>query len=69
MAKREPDLPIWLTKLQAAGYLNASTDTVDVLISTGKLPAYQFGPRSTRVKLSDVDALLVPVQPRSVNRS
>ena len=64
MAKPEPVLPTLLTKPQVGRYLNASLDTVDTLIASGKLPACQFGPRSVRVRLEDVEGILVPVQPR-----
>ena len=64
MAKPRPDLPVLLTKPQVAIYLNASEETVQQLINTGRLPAVRFGPRSTRIYKSDVDALLEPVVPR-----
>ncbi len=62
--KPQPDLPVLLTRSQVSLYLNTSRDVVDNLIVTGRLPAFRFGPRSTRIYKSDVDALLVPVEPR-----
>jgi excisionase family DNA binding protein len=56
MAKPRPDLPVLLTRPQVALYLNTSLDAVDQLIQTGRLPAFRFGPRSTRIYKRDVDA-------------
>lgn len=30
-------------------------------INAGRVPAYRLGPRSTRIKLSDLEAVLKPV--------
>jgi excisionase family DNA binding protein len=59
----KPDhaIPVHIGKRDATVVLGCSMPTLDTLIKTGRLPAYRFGPRSLRLKLSDVEALLEPV--------
>ena len=64
MARPRPNLPTLLTRAQSALALNSSIETIDELIRTGRLPACRLGPRSTRIYLRDLEALLVPVEPR-----
>lgn len=61
---REPD-PVdrWLTLTDAAAYACVSRQKLHRLIAAGKLPAYRFddGRNGTRVRMSDVDALMRPI--------
>jgi excisionase family DNA binding protein len=58
----EPAAPEpWATKNQACEHAQCSMPTLEALIKTGQLPAYRFGARSVRVRLSDLDALMQPV--------
>jgi excisionase family DNA binding protein len=54
-------IPVHISKREATAVLGCSMPTLETLIKTGKLPAYRFGPRSIRIKLADVEALLEPV--------
>lgn len=61
---REPDpLDRWLTLSAAAAYAYVSRQKLHRLIVDGKLPAFRFdnGRNGTRVRLSDVDALMCPI--------
>ena len=52
----------WATLEQAADYLACSTATVRRRIADGSLPAYRLGrTQSLRVKVTDLEALLLPV--------
>jgi excisionase family DNA binding protein len=57
---------VWLTREQTTERLHVSLPYVDALIKTGALPAYQLGPRSVRIKLADVDALLTLVRVETI---
>jgi excisionase family DNA binding protein len=46
---------------EAAAYVGTSTRTITRLVVAGDLKAYRFGQRLIRLRLSDLDALLVPV--------
>lgn len=46
---------------EAATYLDASPKTVRQLIADGKLPAYRLGNRVLKVRIADLDNVLVPV--------
>ena len=50
-----------LTIEGAADMLAVHPRTIRRYISSGDLPAYRIGSRLTRVRASDVDALLVPI--------
>lgn len=58
---RDVVIPVHISKRQAALVLGCSLPTLDTLIKTGRLPAYRLGPRSVRLRLTDVEALLEPV--------
>lgn len=63
MTKPQAVIPTYISKRDAILLLGCSMPTLDSLIKTGQLPAYRFGPRSVRLKLADVEALLEPVTP------
>ena len=48
---------------ELADHWGTSTDTVEQLIRSGRLPAVRLGTKMVRVRLSDADALLKPVPP------
>jgi excisionase family DNA binding protein len=48
----------------AAQELGISRRTVRRLISSGELPAYKVGPGSLRIKVADLDKVMVPVVPQ-----
>lgn len=56
----------WLDLDAAAAHTRRSRRSLELLITRGELPAYKLG-RSTRVKRSDVDALLIPVEAASAD--
>lgn len=61
---REPDpADRWLTLTAAAAYAYVSRQQLHRMIVAGKLPAFRFdnGRNGTRVRLSDVDALMCPI--------
>lgn len=41
--------------------VSVSVSTIDRRIADGSLPAYRFGPKAVRIKISDLDALFTPV--------
>jgi excisionase family DNA binding protein len=43
---------------KAAEYLDTSSRTIRRAISDGRLAAYRFGPRTLRVDLNEIDAVL-----------
>ena len=43
--------------LEAADYLGLSEKTIRRLIDSGRLPAYKYGPKVLRLKISDLDAV------------
>ena len=51
----------------ALAYIEETYDTslhisfIDRRLADGSLPSYRLGPRMVRIKLSDLDALFVPV--------
>ena len=58
-----------LTRKEAAERLAISLRTLDGLIARGQLPAYRIGPKSVRLRESDLDAyvagrLVAPAPPR-----
>jgi excisionase family DNA binding protein len=61
-------LPVYLSRRRAAAILDCSLFTLDALIRSGRLPVYRLGERSLRLNLTDVEALLVPVQPPGVDQ-
>lgn len=46
---------------ETAEHLGMGISSVHRLVASGKLPAYRVGPRLVRVRMSDVDALLVRI--------
>lgn len=61
----EPTVPGMLTLGQAASFLAVSERTVRRFIEGGELPGYRLGSHMTRVRLADLEALLIPINPRS----
>ena len=55
------DIPVHISKRAATVVLGCSMPTVEMFINTGRLPAFRLGPRSVRLRLSDVEGLLTPV--------
>lgn len=47
---------------EAATYLDVEHKTVRRLIASGDLPAYRLGKRLIKLKVADLDALLVPMR-------
>lgn len=56
-----PPLERYLSVGEAAEMLGVSPRHLREQINTGRVPAYRLGPRSTRIKLSDIEAILEPV--------
>ena len=56
-----PALDKYLTVGEAADMLGWSARHLRNEINAGRVPAYRLGPRSTRIKLSDLEAVLKPV--------
>lgn len=48
--------PLFITAPDAGVLLSVSKDKIMELVNAGELPAYDLGPRSTRLKLSEVIA-------------
>lgn len=48
---------------QAAATLGVHPSTIWRWIDAGRLPAYRVGPKSIRIKRSDVERLICPVKP------
>lgn len=48
---------IWLTPLEAAGFLRVSRMTIYRYIEQGKLPAYRVSEKKQRIKIDDLDEL------------
>ncbi|ORB68806.1 hypothetical protein BST47_02670 [Mycolicibacterium tusciae] len=46
---------------EAATYLDVTTKTVRRMISRGQLDAYRLGDRLIKIRISDLDALMIPV--------
>lgn len=55
-------LPTYVRPDEAARALDVTRRTIDQYIADGTLPAYRFGPRLVRVRWTDVEALLVPIE-------
>lgn len=49
--------PAYLSISDAARHLGVSRDTVRDWIKAGKLPVYEFGPRTVRVKIEELEAV------------
>lgn len=47
---------------EAARYLDVDHKTIRRLIAASKLPAYRLGNRVIKIKVSDLDAVLTPLQ-------
>lgn len=51
----------YVSRNYASAYLDCSTSYIDNLIKSGALPTYKIGPRTVRVRLLDLQALVKPV--------
>ncbi|WP_425003862.1 helix-turn-helix domain-containing protein [Mycolicibacterium sp. S3B2] len=60
--RSRPKLDTYLTIGEAADMLGVTQRYFREQVNTGRVPAYRIGPRTTRVKLSDVEAMLEPVE-------
>lgn len=58
-----PTVDSYLTIAEAADMLGVTARYLRDQIHAGRLPGYRLGPRSTRVKLADIEAMLEPVKP------
>lgn len=61
-AQRRQPAPAYFGIPDAAAYLGVDHKTVRRLITSGELPAGRLGKRLIKIKVSDLDALLVPMQ-------
>lgn len=59
--RAKPDLDPYLTPREVADHFGIAPRTVYEEIKAGRLPAYKLGPRTTRLRLSEVEAALEPV--------
>lgn len=59
--KRRPPAPTYVSVNEAAEYLGSTPRYIRAQIKAGRIPAYRLSPRSTRVKMSDLEAALEPV--------
>ncbi len=57
----DPNFPAHLTVPAASSYLGVSERFTRRMIAEGTLPAYRIGAKAIRIKRSDLDALLKPV--------
>ncbi|NYI42419.1 excisionase family DNA binding protein [Demequina lutea] len=54
----------YCSKEFAADYMDMSVKSIERRISDGALPAFRVGnTRTVRIKICDLDAMMVPVQP------
>lgn len=56
-----PKMVTYLTVVEAAGMLGVTPRYIREQIRAGRVPAYRLGPRQTRLKLAEVEAMLEPV--------
>lgn len=54
----------FISRAEAAKIAGCSVDTIDRRIAEGLLPAYRFGAKTIRVKLSDIENMFrrIPVE-------
>jgi len=55
-------LPAFISPYEAATYLSVSRRTIDRLIADGSLPAYRAGARAVRIRVTDLEAILRPIE-------
>jgi len=58
-AEPAPQGEVWLTPRQVADRLSVSPRTVERWVAHDGLPAFQLGGRTTRIRLSDLDAWIL----------
>ncbi len=61
----EPTVDPLLTLEDVAERLGVHIRTLHRFVADGRLPAYRIGPRLVRIRTSDVEAFLEPVQTRA----
>lgn len=54
--------PAFISPYEAAGYIGVTRRTVDRWISTGRLRAYRVGSRTVRIRVTDLEAFLQPIE-------
>ena len=60
--RRNPGIrPAYLGIPEAASYLDVDHKTIRRLIASKRLPGYRLGNRIIKIKVSDLDAVLVPI--------
>ena len=58
-------IALYFTRQEAADHLHISTRTLDRWVTDGVIPAYRVrGIQSLRFKQTDIEAMLVPIDPR-----
>jgi excisionase family DNA binding protein len=57
----QPIRPAYLGIPEAAAFLDVDHKTVRRLITAGQLPGYRLGKRLIKLKVADLEALLVPM--------
>jgi len=58
-AEPAPQGEVWLTPRQVADRLSVSPRTVERWVAHNGLPAFELGGRTTRIRLSDLDAWIL----------
>jgi excisionase family DNA binding protein len=66
--RRTTPSPGYLTLAEAADFLACDEHTLRRRIAEGKLAGYRIGPRGTRVKLADVEALVERIPTAGADR-
>jgi excisionase family DNA binding protein len=61
MAPETPPSRRLVSLNKAADYLDTSPRTIRRAIAEGRLTGYRFGPRTLRVDLNEIDAVLRPI--------
>lgn len=52
----------WLSKRNIITEYGVSLPFIDAMIRDGRLPAYKMGGKAVRIRRTDVEALLVPIE-------
>jgi len=60
----EPQIhpPAFFSPAAAASYVDVSRRTIDRAIADGSLPAYRAGSRVVRIRVTDLEAWLRPIE-------
>ncbi|CAM3543020.1 excisionase family DNA-binding protein [Isoptericola cucumis] len=55
-------LPVFLSPVEAAVHVGVSRRTIDRAIADGQLPAYRAGSRVVRIRVTDLEGWLRPIE-------